>query len=65
MPKNKKIKIKLSDWEHTCGDGCCTTFGTDVFIDGIKVSQGDYYKLDLILDEVLRHLGFITEIECE
>ena len=33
----EKIKLEVIDWEHTCDDGCCTSWGTDVKINGEKV----------------------------
>ena len=28
------MKITLKDYHHTCPDGCCDTYGYDVFVDG-------------------------------
>jgi hypothetical protein len=60
---NKKLIIKSQGWNHTCGDGCCYTLGTDVFINGKKITQGDYDDIDLILSDVLQSLGYEIEIE--
>jgi len=49
--------IETKDWEHTCGDGCWYTWGTDVFIDDVKVTSGDYRNIEAILLDVLKHLG--------
>lgn len=61
MPK--KLIIKTKGWSHTCGDGCCYTSGTDVFINDVKVSNGDFNDIDLILTDVLVSLGYEIEIE--
>ena len=31
------MKIELEAYDHTCADGCCTTYGYDVFVDGEKI----------------------------
>lgn len=58
----KKLKIEIEEWSHTCDDGCCYTYGTDVFINGKKVSSGDYNSTEIILKEVLESLNFYVEI---
>lgn len=30
----KKLNIELRSWDYTCGDGCCTDYGTEIFLDG-------------------------------
>ena len=29
--------IEFREWDHTCGDGCCYLYGTEIYIDGIKI----------------------------
>lgn len=31
------MKIELEAYDRTCADGCCTTYGYDVFVDGVKI----------------------------
>jgi hypothetical protein len=48
------MRIELVDYEHTCGDGCCTTYGYDVYVDGKKIgnTQGyDAQELAELLNE--------------
>lgn len=59
----KKIKIELEDWEHTCGDGCCYTSGTDVFVDGEKLEEQYADTPENILRSVLEKLGYQVEIK--
>ena len=33
------MKIELDFYVHTCGDGCCTTYGYDVYVDGEKIGS--------------------------
>ena len=55
------ITLTLEDWEYTCGDGCCYEYGTDVMINGEKVSTYQI-SLEQTLREVLEHLGHKVEI---
>lgn len=57
----KKVKIELQDWYHECGDGCCTEWGTDIFVNG-ELMESNREDLDSALKEVLTHLGFDVEI---
>lgn len=59
------MEVKLKYWDHTCGDGCCSTEGVDVYIDGKRVSQGDNENIEIILTDVLKHLGYDVKIETE
>jgi len=59
---NKTLTIETKEWTHICSDGCCHTYGTDVFINGEKVSQGEYNNTELILKEVLESLKFKVDI---
>lgn len=29
-----KLKITLEDWDYECGDGCCTSYGTYIYLNG-------------------------------
>ena len=72
---NKKLKITLKEWDYTCGDGCCTNYGTQILIDGKEVEHYDeevvvnaYVGCDVevAIRSVLKHLGFENvEIERE
>ena len=54
----QELEVTTQPWSHTCGDGCCYTWGTDVFINGEKVTQGDFDDIQSILIDVLKHLKF-------
>lgn len=61
------MKITLKEWDHTCGDGCCTDYGTQILIDGKEV---EHYDKDIVVNtyvgcdvevalrSVLKHLGY-------
>lgn len=61
-----KRKITLVEWDHTCADGCCYTWGTDILLDDSEV--GTIYSQDhnypLVIETVLKGLG-IENIDIE
>jgi hypothetical protein len=59
------IKIEIKEWSRTCGDGCCYTYGTDVFMDGVQVNESDVSEKEELLIAVLKHLGIEAEIVIE
>ena len=61
MDCKKIIKIELKDWDHTCDDGCCYSWGTSITIDGIEIDGGDFSSSNDVmngLEPVLKHLGY-------
>lgn len=68
----KKLKITLEDWDYTCSDGCCTDYGTSLYLNGEKLEHPDseqhyngYIGMDVgtALRAVLKKLGYEVEIE--
>lgn len=57
-----KLKIELKDWDHTCGDGCCYTYGTDIFLNGEKLDEQHGEDSENALKVVLEKLGYEVEI---
>lgn len=57
------VVLKTNAWEHNCGDGCCHTYGTDVWINDVKVTQGDFDSIQSILKDVLESLGYKVDID--
>lgn len=45
------MKISLIDWDWECGDGCCTEWGVDLYIDGEKIES--FPNSDAALEWVL------------
>jgi hypothetical protein len=64
-PPKENLKIKTKSWDYTCGDGCCYTWGTDVFINGKKITKGKSDNINTILKDVLEHLGYQIKINYE
>lgn len=57
-----ELKVEVKDWSYTCGDGCCYTYGTEIYINDKLVSRGDYNSIEIILKDVLENLGHKVEI---
>jgi hypothetical protein len=68
----KKVKITLEEWDYTCGDGCCYSYGTKVYLDGKELEHpnpevddnsyvGDNVSTALLA--VLKELGYQVEID--
>lgn len=52
-------RIVAQDYSHECGDGCCLTWGTKVWISD---SQGvQYYDSDSLESALLEHLDIEVE----
>ena len=58
----EKLIIELQDWDHTCGDGCCTTYGTDIYLNGEKLEEQYADNSTNALKAVLEKLGYEVEI---
>ena len=55
------IKIKLTDWDTHCADGCCSEWGTRLEIDGVEITE--YADVNpSTLSIILNHLKIEHEI---
>lgn len=52
MEKIGRQVIELVEWDHTCSDGCCYSWGTELYINGEEIHHniselwtGDLIKL--------------------
>ena len=56
-----KLNIDIQEYYNTCGDGCCTNYGTITKVNGVELPSHnqDTYT---ILKQVLEHLGYDVEI---
>ncbi len=68
----KKIKITFENWNYICGDGCCTSYGTKLYLNdkelqhpNPEISDNGYVGEDAqtALHAVLKELGFNVEFE--
>jgi hypothetical protein len=50
------MKIELQAYNRTCADGCCDTYGYDVFLDGEKIGSigEDAQELAELLNETFK-----------
>ena len=65
---SKKLKITLSDWSYTCGDGCCYEYGVYCNINGEETDSIHYASSNDVangLEVVLEHIGYEVEINFE
>ena len=67
-----KLKITLEDWDYTCGDGCCTDYGTKLYLNDKLLEHpnpeqwnNNYVGGDvgIALRAVLKELGYEVEVE--
>lgn len=58
----KKVKIVLDEWDSTCGDGCCDTYGTTIYVDGVELDSSEQ-RSSVILEKVLEYLGYDVKVE--
>lgn len=58
------IKIKLIDYEYSCGDGCCYNYGTITTVNDVELPCHNQ-DVGTILEQVLEHLGYEVEIVYE
>ncbi len=56
-----KLIIRIEDWDHTCSDGCCYTYGKDCFINDEKITQEAENPRELI-EALLNYLKIEYEI---
>ena len=57
----EKLKIELIDYSYTCGDGCCTNYGTVTKVNGEELELHNQ-DASTVLRQVLEHLGYEVEI---
>lgn len=57
-----ELNIKLTEYCHKCGDGCCTNYGTITAINGEELPCHNQ-DAETILKQVLEHLGYKVNIE--
>ena len=67
-----KLKITLQDWDSHCGDGCCSDYGTIIYLNDEPLDHPDDdtmtnayvgMQVSIALKAVLKKLGYEVEIE--
>ena len=54
--------IELIDWSHTCDDGCCSSYGVDVIVNGKLVTQHGN-DIEEAISSILKNLNVEHKIE--
>jgi hypothetical protein len=54
----EELLIELEEWNHTCGDGCCFTYGTNIYVNGKQIEDEDGTNPHQLLKAVLNKLGY-------
>lgn len=66
------VSIKLEDWDYSCGDGCCYSYGTKLLMNGKELEHPDKEVLDnsyvgndiqTAITAILTELGFNVTFE--
>lgn len=53
------LDITIKEWDYTCGDGCCTSWGKDIYINDQKLEIEDSDPSErTVIEEILKYLGF-------
>ena len=56
-----KLKIQLDEYYSSCGDGCCTNYGTKTTVNGKELPLRNQ-DVATILQQVLTELGYEADI---
>ena len=62
--KDEELLIELEEWDHTCNDGCCYTYGVNIYINGEQIEDEDGTSHSQLLTAVLNKLGY-TNVKVE
>lgn len=62
--RKEKVNINLKQYSYTCGDGCCTDYGTITTVNG---NQLELHNQDTstIVEQILEHMGYDVDINEE
>lgn len=61
----EKVTVQTKHWSYTCGDGCCSDYGVDLYINDERVGTWIDDSSDAVI-ETLKHLGYdVEELETE
>ena len=62
--KDEELLIELEEWDHRCGDGCCYTYGVNIYVNGEQIEDEDGTSSHQLLKAVLNKLGY-TNVKVE
>lgn len=55
--------IRTKDYSYTCGDGCCSEDGVDVFVDEERICSVP--ALEYAIEELFEHFGIDVDLRHE
>ena len=64
IEKDEELLIELEDYDHKCADGCCYTYGTNIYVNGEQLEDEDGTSHSQLLKAVLNKLGY-TDVRVE
>jgi ABC-type proline/glycine betaine transport system substrate-binding protein len=57
----KELDINFHEYSYSCGEGCCTDYGTITTINGV-VLEDNTSEYTVIIKQILEHLGYKVNI---
>lgn len=57
----KELEINFHEYSYSCGEGCCTEFGTITTINGVDLKNNST-EYTVIIKQLLEHLGYKVKI---
>lgn len=58
----QQIKITLTEYGYSCGDGCCYNYGTITTVNGTELPCHNQ-DAPTIVRQILEHLGYEVDLE--
>lgn len=55
------LNIKMKHWNWECGDGCCTMYGIETYINDVLVCESS--NTYSIIESILKHLDYNVTVE--
>jgi hypothetical protein len=55
--------ITFEDWDHTCSDGCCVSWGTTVYFDGVEIGELDDMGVGEVMRKAFEKIGVEITVE--
>ena len=57
------MEITVEPYEHACHDGCCSTWGWDIFVDGKHIGNIEGDDVEWLVELLNLHFMKIKNIE--
>lgn len=63
MRRQKQMEITLEPYDNACHDGCCGTWGWDIFVDGQRIGDIEGDDVEWLVERLNLHFMKIKNIE--